>query len=407
MIAMVDEKAGAGTGPSVAPAAPVARDELEVSVLMPCLNEAATIETCIRKAGGCLEALGIAGEILIADNGSTDGSQALATAAGGRVVTIAERGYGSALRGGIAAARGTFIIIGDADDSYDFTRLGPFIDKLRSGDELVMGNRFAGGIAPGAMPALHRYLGNPVLTGVGRLFFGSPCGDFHCGMRGFNRRAIARLDLRTTGMEFASELIVKATLNGLRMSEVPTTLKPDGRMRPPHLRSWRDGWRHMRFLLMYSPRWLFLYPGLLLMVLGTIVGLWLIPGPRQVGSIHLDLHTLLYAAAAVMIGFESVTFAIFARVFARNEGLLPPDAALDKWLSRISLETGLAVGTILVVFGIAMSVAALKAWSNVSFSNLNPSRESRLVIPAVTALILGCQTILSSFMLSILGLARK
>ena len=391
--------------PMQAPTAPP--PVLEVSIVMPCLNEAATVQTCIRKALQCLETLGITGEIIIADNGSNDGSQALSITAGAKVVSIPERGYGSALRGGIAAARGTYVIIGDADDSYDFTRLEPFIQKLREGNELVMGNRFLGGIQPGAMPPLHRYLGNPILTGFGRLFFGSPCGDFHCGLRGFNRQAIAKLDLRTTGMEFASELIVKATLNKLRIAEVPTTLSPDGRQRPPHLRSWRDGWRHLRFLLMYSPRWLFLYPGLLLMATGTLVGLWLIPGARRIGNINFDLHTLLYAAAAVLIGFESVTFAVFARVFARNEGLLPKDAALDKWLNRISLEMGLAVGAILVVFGIAMTVAALRAWSRVSFSNLNPSVESRLVIPAVTALILGCQTILSSFMLSILGLARR
>ena len=401
MIAIADPPMQATQAPTAPPSV------LEVSVVMPCLNEAATVQTCIRKALQCLETLGITGEIIIADNGSTDGSQALSIAAGAKVVSIPERGYGSALRGGIAAARGTYVIIGDADDSYDFTRLEPFIQKLRQGAELVMGNRFIGGIKPGAMPPLHRYLGNPILTGFGRLFFGSPCGDFHCGLRGFNRQAIAKLDLRTTGMEFASELIVKATLNKLRIAEVPTTLSPDGRQRPPHLRSWRDGWRHLRFLLMYSPRWLFLYPGLLLMATGTLVGLWLIPGARRIGNINLDLHTLLYAAAAVLIGFESVTFAVFARVFARNEGLLPKDAALDKWLNRISLEMGLAVGAILVVFGIAMTVAALRAWSRVSFSNLNPSVESRLVIPAVTALILGCQTILSSFMLSILGLARR
>lgn len=401
MIAIADLPIQATQAPTAPPSV------LEVSVVMPCLNEAATVQTCIRKALGCLETLGITGEIIIADNGSNDGSQALSITAGAKVISIPERGYGSALRGGIAAARGTYVIIGDADDSYDFTRLEPFIQKLREGNELVMGNRFLGGIKPGAMPPLHRYLGNPILTGFGRLFFGSPCGDFHCGLRGFNRQAIAKLDLRTTGMEFASELIVKATLNKLRIAEVPTTLSPDGRQRPPHLRSWRDGWRHLRFLLMYSPRWLFLYPGLLLMATGTLVGLWLIPGARRIGNINFDLHTLLYAAAAVLIGFESVTFAVFARVFARNEGLLPKDAALDKWLNRISLEMGLAVGAILVVFGIAMTVAALRAWSRVSFSNLNPSVESRLVIPAVTALILGCQTILSSFMLSILGLARR
>src|SRR5919197_585369 len=265
---------------------------VELSIVMPCLNEAETLTICIRKAKQSLREHSIAGEIIVADNGSHDGSQALAARMGVRLVHVQAKGYGNALMGGIAAARGKYVIMGDADDSYDFTSLGPFITKLRAGYDLVMGNRFKGGIQPGAMPVLHRYLGNPVLTGLGRLLFGSPCGDFHCGLRGFNKAAIMRLGLRTTGMEFASEMVVKATLYRLRIAEVPTTLSPDGRSRPPHLRSWRDGWRHLRFLLLYSPRWLFLYPGALLMLVGLVMMLWLLPNPRAIGYITLDVHTL-------------------------------------------------------------------------------------------------------------------
>ena len=265
---------------------------MELSIVMPCLNEAETLATCIDKARGFLDRHGIAGEIVIADNGSTDGSQEIAVSRGARVVNVPSKGYGSALMGGIAAARGRYVIMGDADDSYDFTDLMPFVERLRAGDELVMGNRFLGGIEPGAMPPLHKYLGNPVLTWIGRLFFGSPSGDFHCGLRGFDRQAILSLDLQTTGMEFASEMVVRATLQGLRIDEVPTTLSKDGRSRPPHLRSWRDGWRHLRFLLMYSPRWLFLYPGLFLMIVGLLAGAWLLPGPRRIGGVELDIQTL-------------------------------------------------------------------------------------------------------------------
>ena len=257
------------TEPTI-PAEPI-EENLELSIVMPCLNEAETLATCIRKAQSFLSGAGIAGEVVIADNGSTDGSPGIAASLGARVVNVEAKGYGSALRGGIEAARGRFVIMGDADDSYDFAALTPFVERLRAGDQLVMGNRFRGGIAPGAMPSLHRYLGNPVLTSIGRLFFGSPCGDFHCGLRGFEREAILGLGLRTTGMEFASEMVVRATLDELRIVEVPTTLSKDGRNRPPHLRSWRDGWRHLRFLLMYSPRWLFLYPGLLLMGVAPFV----------------------------------------------------------------------------------------------------------------------------------------
>jgi glycosyltransferase involved in cell wall biosynthesis len=380
---------------------------VELSVVMPCLNEAETLAICIEKARSSLEREGVAGEIIIADNGSTDGSQAIAEAAGARVVAVEAKGYGSALMGGIAAARGQYIIMGDADDSYDFANLGPFIEKLRAGYDLVMGNRFRGGIQEGAMPPLHKYLGNPVLTGLGRLFFRSPVGDFHCGLRGFSKSALVKLDLHTTGMEFASEMVVKATLHRMRITEVPTTLAPDGRSRAPHLRSWRDGWRHLRFLLLYSPRWLFLYPGVLLMLLGLAVGLWLLPGPRNIGGVTIDVHTMLYAALAIVIGFQAIVFAIFTKVFAISEGLLPDDPRLQRVFRYVTLEVGLVVGSLLLLAGLAGSVYAYVNWGEHSFGPLNTSRTMRIVIPSVTSLTLGCQTVLSSFFLSILGLRRR
>lgn len=381
--------------------------EIELSIIMPCLNEAETLATCIDKAMRSLRENGIAGEVIVADNGSTDGSQEIALRHGARVVPVPRKGYGSALLGGIAAARGKYIIMGDSDDSYDFTDLMPFVKKLREGFDLVMGNRFRGGIKPGAMPPLHRYLGNPVLTGIGRLLFKSPCGDFHCGLRGFNREAIQRLDLRTTGMEFASEMVVKATLHKLKITEVPTTLSPDGRSRPPHLRSWRDGWRHLRFLLMYSPRWLFLYPGLLLMLAGLLVSLWLLPGPRVVGRVTFDVHTLLFAAMAIVVGYQAVVFALFTKVFAISEGLLPEDPRLNRWCSVITLETGLIAGSVLILGGIIGALIAVNMWGIHSFGPLNVSHSLRLVIPSVTAITLGVQTLFSSFFLSILGLRRR
>jgi glycosyltransferase involved in cell wall biosynthesis len=381
-------------------------DRIELSVVMPCLNEAETLPTCIKKAKNALKQLGIHGEIVIADNGSSDGSPEIAANLDARVIHVAEKGYGSALMGGIKAARGKYIIMGDADDSYDFTNLGPFVEKLRAGYDLVMGNRFKGGIAPNAMSPLHRYLGNPVLTGIGRLFFHSPCGDFHCGLRGFNKSAIQSLNLRTTGMEFASETVVKASLHRLRIAEVPTTLSVDGRNRPPHLRSWRDGWRHLRFLLLFSPRWLFLYPGLLLMLIGAVASGWLLVGPRVVDGVTLDVHTFLYAAMAIIIGYQTVIFAIFTKVFGITEGLLPEDPRLTSMFRYIRLESGILVGTLLLVAGIALSIFALSFWSATSFGPLDPSRTLRLVIPAVTLIALGLQTVLSSFFLSILGLER-
>ena len=380
---------------------------LELSILMPCLNEAETLEICIEKAQKSLRELDIAGEVIIADNGSTDGSQDIATRMGARVVPVVAKGYGSALMGGIIAARGVYIIMGDADDSYDFSNLGFFVHKLREGFDIVMGNRFQGGIKPGAMPPLHKYLGNPVLTWVGQLFFSSAAGDFHCGLRGFRRDSILKLDLQTTGMEFASEMVVKASLYKLRITEVPTVLSPDGRSRPPHLRTWRDGWRHLRFLLLYSPRWLFLYPGTALMILGLIIVVWLLPGTQKIGGISFDVHTLLYGAIAIIVGFQAVTFAFFTKVFAISEKLLPEDPKLNKIFRYVTLETGLIVGVTLVLIGIVGSFLSLTIWSETAFASLDSSKTLRLVIPSLTCLTVGLQMVLSSFFLSVLGLKRR
>ncbi len=382
-------------------------DSPEVTVVMPCLNEAETLAVCIQKARACLVDSCVSGEIIIADNGSTDGSQSIAETSGARVVPVEAKGYGSALMGGIAEARGRFVIMADADDSYDFSALMPFIEKLREGCDFVIGNRFKGGIAPGAMPPLHRYFGNPVLSGLGRLFFGCPAGDFHCGLRGFSHEAFERMKLQTTGMEFASEMVVKATLLELEIAEVPTTLSPDGRTRAPHLRSWRDGWRHLRFMLLFSPRWLFLYPGLLLMFAGLGVGGWLLPEARQLGQATLDVHTLAYAALSVLLGFQAVLFALFTRTFAVTQGLMPPSRLLNRLYRFVTLETGLAVGGLLVLGGLAGSLAATLGWQETDFSQLEPSVVLRQVIPSIVALALGFQVVLGSFFLSVLGLKRK
>lgn len=371
----------------------------EVSIIMPCLNEAETLGVCIQKAQSYLTQHNIIGEIIVADNGSTDGSQDIAKQMGARVVYVKEKGYGSALIGGIAAAGGQYIIMGDADDSYDFTNLTPFIEKLRQGYDLVMGNRFQGGIKPGAMPPLHKYLGNPFLTWLGRLLFSSPCGDFYCGLRGFSRNAIKNLNLRTTGMEFALEMLVKATLYKMRITEVPTTLSPDGRSRPPHLRTWRDGWRSLRFLLIYSPRWLFLYPGIVLIILGLSSTLWFLSTPK--------VHTLLYSSTAMIIGFQIVAFAVFTKAFAISEGLLPEDRRLKQVFRYINLEVGLLVGSILLLIGIGATIYAFSLWEANSFGALDPLQVMRIVIPAVTCLALGFQVVFSSFFLSVLGLKRR
>ncbi len=387
---------------------PVKESEaLELSVVMPCLNEAETLEACIRKAQRALGDANISGEIVIADNGSDDGSVEIAERLGARVVHIKARGYGNALMGGIAAASGKFIVMGDADDSYDFTQIPRFVEQLRNGADVVMGNRFRGGIQPGAMPLLHKYLGNPVLSAIGKLLFKSPVGDFHCGLRGFSKAAFTRMGLRTTGMEFASEMVVKATLLGLSVAEVPTSLSPDGRTRAPHLRTWRDGWRHLRFLLLYSPRWLFLYPGIALMLAGSLLGLWLLPAPRAVGGVTFDVHTLVYAAAFVLLGFQAIAFAVFTKVFAISEGLLPPDPALDKLFQHITLEVGLAVGALLTLAGLTLSVYSVSAWGSKHFGALDYAHTMRLVIPAALFLTLGAQTIFASFFMSVLGLRRR
>ncbi|HXW54139.1 MAG TPA: glycosyltransferase family 2 protein [Candidatus Cybelea sp.] len=382
-------------------------DEIEVSVIMPCLNEASTVASCIENALAAIERLGIRAEVIVADNGSTDGSQEIAAALGARVIHVEQRGYGSALQGAITQARGCYIVMGDADASYDFSQLGVFLDKLREGYDLVMGNRFQGKILPGAMPLLHRYLGNPALTAIGRLFFKSPVKDFQCGLRAFRRDSIELLRLQTLGMEFASEMVVKATLFGLRMTEVPTTLAPDGRNRRPHLRTWRDGWRYLRFLLLYSPRWLFLYPGLLLFLLGTVVSLWLLPGPQRVGSVTFDVHTLLFATMAILIGFESVNFALFTKFFAISHGLLPSDRRLNQAFRYIRLETGLAAGGLLVAVGVGLWVFALSTWARLQFGPLGSPALLRTVIFGFVSMTLGFQVILSSFFLSVLGMAQR
>ena len=374
----------------------------ELTILMPCLNEAETLAICIRKARDFLTRAGVEGEVLIADNGSTDGSQAIAMVNGARVVPIAAKGYGSALIGGIRAARGRYVIMGDSDDSYDFSRLEAFVERLRQGYALVMGNRFKGGIKPGAMPPLHRYLGNPVLTAIGRLFFRSPCGDFHCGLRGFDRQAILDLDLQAPGMEFASEMVVKATIHGLAVTEVPTTLSPDGRSRPPHLRSWRDGWRHLRFLLLFSPRWLFLYPGMALFLGGVGLTGWLLPQSRVVAGVMLDIHTLFYASIAVVLGAHLMLFWVFAKLYGMREGLVPEDKRFLELVRSVRLETGLIAGGILLAFGLGLGGHALSAWSGSAFGPLVPAQAMRMVIPSGTAILLAFQLAFGAFFLSVL-----
>ena len=380
---------------------------VELTVLMPCLNEAETLATCVGKARGFLAAHEVDGEVLVADNGSVDGSREIALAMGARVVEVADKGYGNALIAGIDAARGRYVIMGDADDSYDFSALAPFVDALRQGADVVMGNRFAGGIAPGAMPRLHRYVGNPVLSAIGRVLFGSPVGDFHCGLRGFRRDRLQALELQTSGMEFASEMVVRATLAGYSVVEVPTTLTPDGRTRPPHLRSWRDGWRHLRFLLLYSPRWLFLIPGLVLMLFGLGVGAAVAITPITVGGVTFDVNTLVAASVATIIGFQAVQFAVFTKVYATQEGFLPPDERVRRGMEVFTLERGLAVGGLLVLLGVAGLVVSLSQWQGVGFGDLNPRSALRLVVPSATGMVLGCQTVLASLFLSILRVRRS
>jgi hypothetical protein len=379
--------------------------EVELTILMPCLNEAETIATCIDKAQGFLARSGVAGEILIADNGSSDGSVEYALARGARVIAVTERGYGAALRAGIAAARGRFVIMGDADDSYDFSRLELFLARLRDGSDLVMGNRFAGGIAPGAMPILHRYLGNPVLSLIGRMLFRSGIRDFHCGLRGVRRDAVLALDLRTSGMEFASEMVVRAALNGLAIAEVPTTLAVDGRSRPPHLRTWSDGWRHLRFLLMFSPRWLFLYPGAVLLALGVLATLLLLPGRLMLTPrFGVDEHTFLVATIAILVGVQIVGFGVIARHFAAANGLLPRSKSLDGLMSRVSMERGLLIALALMCAGVAGVTWSLWQWAALDFGPLTAPAVTRVLTLSLVLIATAVQLAFTVFLLGIIDL---
>jgi hypothetical protein len=389
---------------------PVALDSaepVEVSVVMPCLNEARTVGRCIDKARAALDELGVLGEVVVADNGSSDGSPDIARARGARVVHVASRGYGAALQSGIAAARGHYVIMGDADDSYDFSRLGPFVERLRAGDDLVMGNRFMGGIRPGAMPSLHRYLGNPVLTGVLNLFFRSPIGDAHCGLRGFRKDAYQRLGLTTSGMEFASEMVVKACLQQQRISEVPVVLHPDGRDRPPHLRSFRDGWRHLRFLLLMCPLWLFRVPSVVLLCLGLGLMVWLSPGPRTLGGITLDVHTMLLGALCVVLGHQTLWLWVFARLHAAQTGLLPPDPFLRRVCDHLHLERGLVVGAVLILVGLACNFWLVAEWCSLNLGSLEVQTTLRWALWGFTGLVLGVQMIYGHFVLALIRMAAQ
>lgn len=377
---------------------------------MPCLNEADTLEICVRKAVKALAEANIAGEVIVADNGSTDGSQEIGTRAGARVVPVAAKGYGNALRGGIAAARGKFIIMGDADDSYDFLEAPKFVSKWREGFELVQGCRLpwgGGQVKPGAMPWSHRWIGNPMFTMMARTMFKSPINDIYCGLRGFTPELYRRLELRCQGMEFATEMIIKASLHGAKISEVPITLHQDGRKaHAPHLRTFRDGWRTLRFFLIFSPRWLFLVPGCLLVLLG-IIGYALALPAVKLGAVTFDAHTLLFASLAMMLGYQSMLFSLFAKTFAINEGLLPKDPQLDGFFQVMYLERGLILGLVALLAGVGLLGAAVSQWWAVDFGALDYAKTMRWVIPGVTLTALGFQTILSSFFVSILGLKKQ
>ncbi|HSZ09726.1 MAG TPA: glycosyltransferase family 2 protein [Steroidobacteraceae bacterium] len=372
---------------------------MELTILMPCLNEVETIATCIHKARDFLHRTNIDGEVLVADNGSVDGSAELAFAAGARVVRIAHKGYGNALIGGISAAQGRFVIMADADDSYDFSQLGAFVESLRNGNMMVVGNRFRGGIRSGAMPLLHRYVGNPLLSFAGRLFFSSGIGDFHCGLRGVDRAAALQLGLQAPGMEFASEMIVKATLAGWRLAEVPTVLSRAGRSRAPHLRSWHDGWRHLSFLLMMSPRWLMLYPGAFLIVIGVITQIAIARGPIFVAGVGFDIHTMLYAGGAVILGIQLILFSLLARTIGVLKNVLPMSQPLVRFLRAFTLERGILLGVILGACGFGLAAYSIMSWAQVRLAALDPAVVMRVAIPSVTLMVAGAEIIFSSFLL--------
>ena len=377
----------------------------ELTILMPCLNEARTLPSCIRKAQRFLSEHNVSGEVLIADNGSTDGSIELAESLGARVVRVRQRGYGAALAAGIDAAQGEFVIMGDSDDSYDFSALMPFVAKLRDGYDLVMGNRFRGGIAPGAMPLSHRYFGNPMLTAIGRLFFRCRViGDFYCGLRGFRKVMVQQLQLQSTGMEYALEMVVKANIRGARITEVPTTLVPDGRDRPPHLRSFRDGWRSLRFYLLMSPRWFFAVPGTVLLLTGLIASGLLFAGPVTIAGVNFDYHTLLYSAAAIVLGYQSLLLATFTKLLAIETGLHPLKTNLGFLKRRETLERMAVVGSLLICVGLGLGVIAWNRWSQVDYADLQPSVTIRIVIASVLCLLVGGQSVLAGFYFGLINL---
>jgi glycosyltransferase involved in cell wall biosynthesis len=377
--------------------------ECELTVVIPCLNEAETLALVIDRARRFLQAYDVSGEVVVADNGSTDGSTAIAIGAGARVVPVAEAGYGAALRGGIQAARGTYVAMGDADCSYDFMGLMPFMERLRAGTELVVGNRFLGGIGKGAMPPLHRYLGNPVLSLAGRIFFDAPIGDFHCGLRAFRRDSILSLGLSSPGMEYASEMIVKAQLAGLTMAEVPATLAKDGRSRPPHLRSWRDGWRHLKFLLLFAPRWLYVYPGLGLFALSSAAFLGLMPGDLTVGSVRFGVHSLLFAGAGMLIGAQLMSFGLVAGQFGVRERYWSAGRGLSRVRALLTIDKGCLAGGAMILAGLAGAIVALADWAGAGFSDMDPDQLMRLSIPSVLSAGLGLQLMLTSFLLELLS----
>ncbi len=381
--------------------------EIELTILMPCLNEAETLEICIQKAMTYLKDSGVSGEVLISDNGSTDGSQDIAKRCGARVVDAPERGYGAALICGTKAAYGKYVIMGDSDDSYDFLHLDPFVEKLREGYDLVMGNRFKGGIEPGAMPPLHKYLGNPVLSFIGRVLYRSDIGDFHCGLRGYNRESMLTLDLKTTGMEYASEMVVRSTLAGFKIAEVPTTLKKDGRSHPPHLRSFSDGWRHLKFLLMYSPDWLFFVPGWIMFGLGLFLTIALEFGNLVLGNVlSLGIHTLLYASAFMVIGVNILLFGLSTKVYAYKTNYLPLTSSMEK-AAKFSVDKGVFVGFLLILFGVIVSVIAIWQWSKGGFLVAEPESFMRLTIPALALIQIGVQLIFSSFFVGVLQIRHS
>lgn len=380
---------------------------MQLTILMPCLNEAETIGLCIKSANQWISKSGLAVEVLVADNGSTDGSQEIAKSLGARVIQVKQRGYGAALFHGCMAAFGDWIIMGDSDNSYDFSKLDPFVDKLRDGYDLVMGNRFLGGIAPGAMPWKNKYIGNPVLTWVGRVLFKCPVNDFHCGLRAFRKDAFLRMDLRTIGMELASEMVIKANLFGMRIAEVPTTLSKDGRSRPPHLRPWRDGWRHLRFMLLFSPRWLFLIPGLIVSLLSLFSYGLLLHGPIKIGEVTFDIHTLFFAGAGLVLGYLAISLGVVIRMFGIREGLLQEHFILDKLRSSPVLELGGGAGIIMILIGIISGVAALIDWGSVDFGALQPGELLRQVSLSTMLVLLGGITFMTSLIIGFLALPTQ